>query len=84
MNPLQPLLTKVFVEPINEVQSSQSNIKIPISSLLKGKVLFVGTTCTDALKPGQTVLYEKGQGNPFHHEGVDGLFFEEKQLISIL
>jgi len=84
MNPLQPLFSKVYVEPINEAQSSQTNIKIPVSSLLKGKVLFVGTTCADALKPGATVLYEKGQGNPFHHEGVDGLFFEEKQLICVL
>lgn len=84
MNPLQPLFFKVYVEPITEAQVSQSNIKIPISNLLKGRVIAAGPKCCEEVKPGQTVLYKKGEGDPFHHDGIDGLFFEETQLISIL
>lgn len=79
-----PLFTKVFVEPIVETQRTTSNLATPVTNLLKGKILFAGHECTEALKPGVNVLYEKGQGNPFVYNGVEGLFFEEKQLICVL
>ena len=81
---MQPLFNRVFVVSTPEEQKSSSGLIIPQSDLVRGKVLFAGHTCAPSLIEGSSVLFEKGTGLKFNYEGQDGLFFHDKDLITIL
>lgn len=81
---MQPLFNRVFVLPIAEEQKSASGLIIPHNDFLKGKILFAGPTCESSLIPNIEVLYQKDQGSKYNYKGQDGLFFFDKDLITIL
>ena len=79
---MTPLFSRLYLIPIPEAQKSASGLIIPSTDYVKGKVLFTGPNCT--VSPNTEVLYEKGTGAKYNHNGNDGLFFNDKDIIAIL
>jgi len=81
---MRPLYSNVYVQPINEAQSSSSGMKLATGNLVKGKVIAAGHSVSDILKPGDIVLYDKDKGDKFSHNGIEGIFIDAIQLVSII
>ena len=81
---MQPLFNRVFVIPYPEEHKTASGLTLSQSDFVRGKVLYVGTTCEPSIHPGDAIIYNKDQGSKYNYKGVDGLFFHDKDLITIL
>ena len=93
---LKPLGNRVFIEPIEEEQTTQSGIVIPETAEKerpqKGKVLAVGPGRFNdkgdrvpvSLKEGDMVLFKKYGPDEIEIDGTKYLVAEEEDVLAIL
>jgi len=82
---MQPLYNNVFVQIIPTQQTS-SGLLIN-SNLIKVKVIKAGLGTKDnpmLLKDGDLCLINSGVGVPHYEDGINGLFINDREIISIL
>jgi chaperonin GroES len=92
---LRPLGDRVWVEPIEQEQTTASGIILPETAKEKpqeGKVLAVGPGVRDDkgerqtldVKVGDRVLFAKYSGTEIKHEGTKYLIMRESDILAIV
>lgn len=79
---MKPLSNKIYAVPVPEQQKTESGLTAS-SNLKKATVIAVGSVVAD-IKPGDTILYEKGTDIPFSHSGMDGFFITVQNVFTVL
>jgi len=83
---IQPLGTRVLVEPIEVETKTASGIIIPDSAQekpLQAKVLAIGSD-VEQIKIGDTVLYGKYTGTELNYENKNYLMLEISDILATL
>ena len=84
---MNPLFNRVFVEPIPEEHKTSSGLFISNAQLQRAKVLYAGSGTPDrpmTVKAGDYILFEKDNGLKYAHNGQEGIFLKEDEIITIL
>ena len=84
---MNPLSNRTFVQPIPEESKTSSGLSISNAQLQRAKVLFAAYGSIDkpmTVQVGDYILFEKDAGLKYSHNGVEGVFLKEDEIITIL
>ena len=84
---IQPLGTRVLIQPLEQESKTASGLFLPESAKEKphtGQVVAVGDDESIKLKPKDKVLFAKYSGTEFKYDGVDYLLMESSDILARL
>lgn len=84
---IQPLGTRVLIQPLEQESKTASGLFLPESAKEKpqtGQVVAIGDDESIKLKPKDKVLFAKYSGTEFKYEGVDYLLMEASDILARL
>ncbi|MFN8435572.1 MAG: co-chaperone GroES [Anaerolineales bacterium] len=84
---IQPLGTRVLIQPLEGESKTASGLFLPESAKEKpqtGQVVAIGDDESIKLKPKDKVLFAKYSGTEFKYEGVDYLLMEASDILARL
>jgi chaperonin GroES len=84
---IQPLGTRVLIQPLEQESKTASGLFLPESAKEKpqtGQVVSVGDDESIKVKPKDRVLFAKYSGTEFKYEGVDYLLMEAGDILARL
>ncbi len=84
---IQPLGTRVLIQPLEGESKTSSGLFLPESAKEKpqtGQVVAIGDDESIKLKPKDKVLFAKYSGTEFKYEGVDYLLVEASDILARL
>jgi len=84
---IQPLGTRVLIQPLEQEGKTASGLFLPESAKEKpqtGQVVAVGDDESIKLKPKDKVLFAKYSGTEFKYEGADYLLMEASDILARL
>ena len=85
--PIQPLGSRVLVQPIEEESRTAGGIFLPDTAKEKpqlGVVVAIGDDEEIKVKAGDKVIYPKYTGTEFRYEGVEYLIMESGDILAKL
>ena len=81
---IQPLGTRVLIQPLEGESKTASGLFLPESAKEKpqtGQVIAIGDDESIKLKPKDKVLFAKYSGTEFKFDGVDYLLVEARDIL---
>lgn len=84
---IQPLGTRVLIQPLEGESKTASGLFLPESAKEKpqtGQVIAIGDDESIKLKPKDKVLFAKYSGTEFKFDGVDYLLVEASDILARL
>ena len=84
---IQPLGTRVLVQPLEQESKTASGLLLPETAKEKpqtGQIVAVGDDESIKLKPKDNILFAKYTGTEFKYDGVDYLLLEASDVLARL